>query len=65
MKGAIKDKLRAELEAATQSERQVVYILVELRKLMELNQDAEHLEALNFFCVGRSTLGSTGRQHKT
>lgn len=50
MKGDIKDKLKSELAQTIFSERQVVYILVQIRKLMELCEDAEHLDALNFFC---------------
>jgi hypothetical protein len=39
MKPDILTKLAAELQVPITSERQVVYIMVELRKLMELNGD--------------------------
>jgi hypothetical protein len=50
MKEDICSKLRRELDEPISSERQVVYILVELRKLIELNGDDERFRALNFFC---------------
>jgi hypothetical protein len=43
-------KLRDELIQPITSERQVVYLLVELRKLIDLNGDAEKFFALNFYC---------------
>jgi len=32
------------------SEQQVVYILVEMRKLLEPNNDKDRFPALNFYC---------------
>jgi hypothetical protein len=50
MKPDILAKLEAELRQAITSERQVVYILVELRKLIELNDDGAQYKALKFHC---------------
>lgn len=50
MKKDIWSKLRRELNEPISSERQVVYILVELRKLLELSGSDEHFPALNFYC---------------
>jgi hypothetical protein len=50
MQEYIRSRLRREFSEPIASERQVVYILVELRKLLELNDDAEQLPALNFYC---------------
>src|SRR5260370_41071062 len=50
MKGDIKSKLTAELNQSINSERQVVYILVELRKLMEIYHDSKNLNTLRFHC---------------
>jgi hypothetical protein len=51
MKKDIKDKLTDELKEQIASERQVVYILVELRKLMELSKEkGGGYFALNFYC---------------
>jgi hypothetical protein len=47
---AIIEKLDIELSQQITSERQVVYILVEIRKLMERNNDTEKCFALNFYC---------------
>jgi hypothetical protein len=47
---AIIDKLDRELQEPIASERQVVYILVEIRKLMERNNDTDKYFALNFYC---------------
>lgn len=47
---AIIEKLDIELSQQITSERQVVYILVEIRKLMERNNDTEKYFALNFYC---------------
>jgi hypothetical protein len=47
---AIIEKLRNELRLPIRSERQVVYILVELRKLMDLNKDGAKFFALKFYC---------------
>jgi hypothetical protein len=46
---ALIEKLDRELREPIETERQVVYILVELRKLMERNSDAESYFALNFY----------------
>jgi len=46
----IRSKLRREFSEPITSERQVVYILVEIRKLLELNDDAEYFPALTFYC---------------
>lgn len=50
MKGDIIAKLNSELSEPILAERQVVYILVELRKLMEINDDAGAYPALRFHC---------------
>jgi hypothetical protein len=50
MKPDILTKLAAELQVPITSERQVVYIMVELRKLMELNGDGTKYTALKFHC---------------
>ena len=50
MKEDVRSKLRRELSEPISSERQVVYILVEIRKLLELNADADRFPALNFYC---------------
>jgi hypothetical protein len=47
---ALIEKLTRELSEPITTERQVVYILVELRKLMEHNGDAVDYFALNFYC---------------
>ncbi len=47
---AIIEKLDRELHEPVTTERQVVYILVELRKLMERNGDTGKYFALNFSC---------------
>jgi hypothetical protein len=44
------DKLRSELAVGIASERQVVYILVQVRKLLELHPDQERFPALKFYC---------------
>jgi hypothetical protein len=43
-------KLQVELAERITTERQVVYILVELRKLLELGNDSKRFPVLNFFC---------------
>jgi hypothetical protein len=50
MKPDILTKLAAELREPIGSERQVVYIMVELRKLIELNGDGAQYKALKFHC---------------
>jgi hypothetical protein len=50
MKPAILTKLAVELQEPISTERQVVYIMVELRKLMELNKDGAQYPALKFHC---------------
>lgn len=50
MKPDILTKLEAELWQPITTERQVVYILVELRKLIELNDDGAQYKALKFHC---------------
>jgi hypothetical protein len=50
MRPAILTKLAAELQEPISTERQVVYIMVELRKLMELNEDGAQYPALTFHC---------------
>src|SRR5690349_20466399 len=50
MEQAMVRKLRNELQQEITTERQVVYILVELRKLMELANDGAAFFALKFFC---------------
>jgi hypothetical protein len=50
MKPDILTKLAAELADPINSERQVVYVLVELRKLIELNADGPHYPSLKFHC---------------
>lgn len=49
-KPAIIDKLRTELSHKITTERQVVYILAEVRKLMEVTGEADNYFALNFHC---------------
>src|SRR5437667_7280692 len=50
VKDDIRSNLTREFSELISSERQVVYILVEIRKILELNDDAEHFPALNFYC---------------
>ena len=50
MKPDILTKLAAELAAPIVSERQVVYIMVEIRKLLELSGDKRLYRALVFHC---------------
>jgi hypothetical protein len=50
MKPDIVAKLAEELSEPISSERQVVYIMVELRKLIELNGDGANYSALKFHC---------------
>lgn len=50
MKHAIVEKLRRELREPITSERQVVYLLVEIRKLMEMLDDGPSFPALKFAC---------------
>lgn len=50
MKAAIITKLADTLRKGIQSEESVVYFLVELRKLIELNEDGDNYRALNFHC---------------
>jgi hypothetical protein len=50
MKPDILTKLAAELGEPIGSERQVVDIMVELRKLIELNGDGAQYKALKFHC---------------
>src|SRR6266566_2316501 len=50
MKPDIIAKLSNELAEPIVSERQVVYILVELRKLIELNDDGDTFKTLKFYC---------------
>src|ERR1700722_19466113 len=50
MKDDIKAKLRKVLTRPISSEEQVVYIMVELRKLMEINGDADNFPSLLFHC---------------
>jgi hypothetical protein len=50
LQATIMDKLRSELTIDIASERQVVYILVQVRKLLELNADQQRFPALKFYC---------------
>jgi hypothetical protein len=50
MKRDIVAKLGEELREPISSERQLVYIMVELRKLIELNADGANYPALKFHC---------------
>jgi hypothetical protein len=50
MKRDIITKLKAELDKEINSEPQVVYILVEIRKLLEQNKAKDQYAALNFHC---------------
>jgi hypothetical protein len=50
MIAAILSKLRLALTESISSERQVVYILVAIRKLLELSNDSERFVALRFYC---------------
>src|ERR1022692_2307526 len=50
MQHAIVEKLNRELVEPITSERQVVYILAEVRKLIEANGDLLRLSRLAFFC---------------
>ena len=43
-------KIRKLFAAGVDSEERVVYLLVELRKLMELNGDFDNYPALKFYC---------------
>ena len=55
MRHAIVDKLNKELIDPISSERQVVYILAEVRKLIEANGDLKRLSRLAFFVTGFCT----------
>ena len=50
MKDDIKSKLQKALARRISSEEQVVYIMVELRKLMEINGDGDNFPSLLFHC---------------
>src|SRR2546430_1401196 len=50
MRHAIVAKVRLELEKGVDNEAQVVYILVESRKLIELSERPESYLPLQFFC---------------
>lgn len=50
MEHAIIGKLRRELREPITSERQVTYLLVEIRKLMEIRRDRKSYESLRFAC---------------
>jgi hypothetical protein len=50
MKPDIIAKLAKELKEPVSSEPQVVYLMVELRKLIELNGDSANYPALKFHC---------------
>lgn len=50
MKDDIRSKLATELEQPISSERQVVYILVELRKLLELDERLDGFPTLSLCC---------------
>lgn len=50
MEHDIVEKLRRELREPISSERQVVYLLVEIRKLMEINGNGRSFPALKFAC---------------
>ena len=47
---SIVEKLSRELSQSIETERQVVYLLVEVRKLVELGQDAGRYDTLKFCC---------------
>ena len=61
----IVEKLNRELTEPILSERQVVYVLAEIRKLMELEKKKDVYASLNFFCNwalhSRLTSSSIGR----
>jgi len=50
MKDDIRTKLAKEFKERIYTERQVVYILVETRKLMELDEIKDHFDVLTFCC---------------
>jgi hypothetical protein len=50
MRHIILEKLAAELSLPITTERQVVYILVEIRKLLELGQKSNGCDSLRFCC---------------
>lgn len=50
MEHTIIEKLRRELQEPIASERQVVYLLVEIRKLMEIRGDGPAFRTLKFAC---------------
>jgi hypothetical protein len=52
---SIVKKLHHELAQDITTERQVVYILAEIRKLLELRQEKKKYFALNFYTAGRFT----------
>jgi hypothetical protein len=58
-------KLARELEEPVDSERHVVYVLVELRKLIEIDQDGANYKALKFCCdwVAHPVLNGTEAQN--
>lgn len=49
-RSSIVAKLSKEMMEPISSERQVVYILAEMRKLLELNNEKSKYPALNFYC---------------
>ena len=65
MKPDILSKLAAELREKISSERQVVYIMVELRKLIELNGDGAQYAAFKFHCdwIAHPLLTGTQARH--
>jgi len=50
MRSAIIEKIDRELRVPIDSERQVVYLLVEIRKLIEINGDGPSYRSLRFAC---------------
>jgi hypothetical protein len=50
MKNSLIEKLKHELSLTIESERQVVYILIQLRKLLDLNGDFRKYPSLRFHC---------------
>ena len=64
MRHAIIDKLARELREPITSERQVVYLLVEIRKLMDINNDSAAYPSLRFACnwVVHTVLDKTAAQ---
>ncbi len=65
MRADIHEKLRSEVESGVSRESQVVYILANIRKILELNGNPEEFTHLKFYCnwALHSKLSGSEAQH--